>query len=1379
MPVIGVAEVLVKPTFKGTQAEVSQIMDGISTNAGRSAGQRMARGVSTGFSEGVSKLKSEVAAAEKTITKSQAQISAAQSKIASSTEAEAKALGAVRVAELKLQEVRDNSKAKASQVAAAEEALQNARRKAATATDSRKAAEKSLTDATTDLKSAQDQSAKSSAELEKKLKGVGDQAGESEKKVSRLGSAVSSGLKWGAVAVGTAAVATLGVALTKGFSRLQAIENARAKLTGLGHDAEAVKGIMNDAMAAVKGTAFGLDEAASVAAGAVAAGVKPGKELERTLKLTGDAATIAGVGMGEMGAIFNKVASSNKIQGDVIAQLNDAGIPIVQLLGKELGKTAEETLNLASEGKINFETFQKAMESGLGGAALKSGETLQGAFKNTMASLGRIGASLLSGVYPKIRDFFAGAIEWLKPLEEGAKVAGAAVGAFLDRALTGAQGLWDLLVKGDFTGKLTAAFGREEDAPLVGFLLKARDGAIGLYDLLVKGDYTGMLRKAFGWEEDSRFVDFLLTVRDTVLKIPDALTKVIDGGSDVATFLWDMRAPIGIISGLIITALIPHWVSLGVTALTSAVSQKLAWGMAQTSAAKAAFVHSWAVTVMVGGWIAMGAAALKSAAETVAIWLMYQVEPIKAVASMLAARAVIVGSWIMMGVQATINAAKIAAGWLIAMGPVGWIIGIIAAVVAAFVWAYNNVGWFKDGVDAAMRWIGDAFTWLYENAVKPAFDGISFALGWLYNTILKPTFNGIVAAVNFVAAGFTWFYTTVLKPIFDSAAVIIGGFYLFFRGIGQLVASVFTYILVPIFMFFWNLVVDGFRQIGDGIALWWNVSVAIFNQAVAFVRDVLSGAFTWLYDSIIRPVFDGIAASASWLWNNILKPTFDSWVWFFTVVIPNAVTWLYQNAIKPIFDAIGAAGTWLWNNMLKPVFDTWIWFFTTVIPNAANWLWQNAIKPAFDGIGSAVSWVWENVLKPVFDFLAKAINEDIPKAFELGVSAVKKAWDTISDIAKAPVRFVINTVINDGLINAFNGIADVLPGIDKLPRVALPEGFRRGGILPGMSSWRDGDDQLVPMRKGEGVYVSEVMRDPMERARLFAMNRAAIMGQSLDKVRAMFGVGLAKGGLVHPLRASTVSQPFSASHNGIDFAAPTGTPIVAAGPGRVSSAGWSSYGGGNEIHIDHPNGLQTWYAHLSSFAVKLGQMVSAGMKIGEVGSTGNSTGSHLHYMVLNGGWPSYVNPAAYLDGGGEAGTGWNPIAGIIDGLLGAFKDAFPAAGMMADIAIGVGKKLLLNVSDFITGQGGKDDGIGSTGLPYLHDQGGILSPGLSQVVNRTQKPEYILNPRQWEAMYSLADRHSGAPGAGVQFNGPVHVRDEHELVRLMETSQRDALALTR
>ncbi|MGY4543255.1 TP901 family phage tail tape measure protein [Arthrobacter sp. UYNi723] len=405
----------------------------------------------------------------------------------------------------------------------------------------------------------------------------------------------------------------------------------------------------------------------------------------------------------------------------------------------------------------------------------------------------------------------------------------------------------------------------------------------------------------------------------------------------------------------------------------------------------------------------------------------------------------------------------------------------------------------------------------------------------------------------------------------------------------------------------------------------------------------------------------------------------------------------------------------------------------------------------WDTISSFTRQMWEKNVKPVFDALGNFITKDVPAAFEKGVGFIKTAWEKLQDIAKAPVRFVVDTVINDGLINGLNNIGGFL-GLGKIPRLALPAGFAGGGYTGDGGKYQPAG----VVHAGEFVFTKE-------------QTRRAGVGNLYAMARAL--AGYARGGLVHPLRASTVSQPFSGSHNGIDFAAPTGTPIGAAGPGRVSSAGRSSYGGGNEIHIDHPNGLQTWYAHLSSFAVKLGDMVRAGTTIGQVGSTGNSTGPHLHYMVMNGGWPNYVNPAPYLDGGGEAGKGWNPIAGIIDGLMGKFKEAFPGAGFMADLAIGVGKKLLDGAVGFITGNGGKDSGLGSTGLPYLHDQGGVLPPGLSQVINRTRKPEAILNPQQWADIHRLATDGGQQTGGDVIFKGNVGW-DPHQVAQEIEAQKR-------
>ncbi|WP_010540373.1 tape measure protein [Dietzia alimentaria] len=241
------------------------------------------------------------------------------------------------------------------------------------------------------------------------MKGVESQADKTGKSMGgKLASGLGKSLKVGAGAAGVAAGAALGTAITKGIGRLSGIENAEASLTGLGHSASAVDSIMENALNSVRGTSYGLEEAASIAASAVAAGVKPGKDLERTLGLVGDAAAIAGTDLGEMGSIVNKVATSDMMQMDVANQLMDAGIPILQLVAAEMGVTADEARKMASEGKVSFETFQNALESGMGGAALELGNTVGGAFRNMGAAAGRFGATLAGPFFSQAAGAFTG-----------------------------------------------------------------------------------------------------------------------------------------------------------------------------------------------------------------------------------------------------------------------------------------------------------------------------------------------------------------------------------------------------------------------------------------------------------------------------------------------------------------------------------------------------------------------------------------------------------------------------------------------------------------------------------------------------------------------------------------------------------------------------------------------------------------------------------------------------------------------------------------------------------------------------------------------------------------------------------------------------------
>lgn len=123
------------------------------------------------------------------------------------------------------------------------------------------------------------------------------------------------------------------------------------------------------------------------------------------------------------------------------------------------------------------------------------------------------------------------------------------------------------------------------------------------------------------------------------------------------------------------------------------------------------------------------------------------------------------------------------------------------------------------------------------------------------------------------------------------------------------------------------------------------------------------------------------------------------------------------------------------------------------------------------------------------------------------------------------------------------------------------------------------------------------------------------------------------GLFIHPLKgagrvSSTYGPRWGTFHKGIDYAAPAGTPVYASAAGKVIYSGYNSGGYGKLVIIEHSNGYQTYYAHNSSLYVNVGETVSQGERIAGVGSTGDSTGNHLHFEIRRNGTP--VNPANYL-----------------------------------------------------------------------------------------------------------------------------------------------------
>ncbi|WIB25431.1 tape measure protein [Curtobacterium sp. MCSS17_015] len=376
---------------------------------------------------------------------------------------------------------------------------------------------------------------------------------------SRFGKGILGAAKGVAVGVG-AAIATAGGAAAvgiggifkKGLDRALNIQDAKQQLDGLGHSAKSVETIMTNALASVKGTAFGLDTAATLAATVVAAGIKPGQELERTLKLTADAATIAKTGLGEMGDIIGKVASSGKLSTDVLNQFSQRGVPLLQFVAKEYGVTAEEASEMVSKGKVDFAGFQKALEAGVGGAALSSGATARGAFKNIGAAFGRLGAMFAQpavNAAPRLFQSTAGAIDRaaaaltpyadafaakLEPALEAvsAKLDSIDFGAAVEKAAVFVRGVVAVIrtgVAGDgFSFDLTRAFGLDKAPVIFRLASGVRDAVLGVVDVvkILAGDTSDAtaidLSKRFG-------LNAAPTIYALATKVHDAVSTLFTG----------------------------------------------------------------------------------------------------------------------------------------------------------------------------------------------------------------------------------------------------------------------------------------------------------------------------------------------------------------------------------------------------------------------------------------------------------------------------------------------------------------------------------------------------------------------------------------------------------------------------------------------------------------------------------------------------------------------------------------------------------------------------------------------------------------------------------------------------------------------------------
>lgn len=261
----------------------------------------------------------------------------------------------------------------------------------------------------------------------------------------------------------------------------------------------------------------------------------------------------------------------------------------------------------------------------------------------------------------------------------------------------------------------------------------------------------------------------------------------------------------------------------------------------------------------------------------------------------------------------------------------------------------------------------------------------------------------------------------VLLGIAAGVAAIVGGLIALAAGplaaVGAVTIAIVALVGALIYAYkHW----EGFRRVVDTVA----------RAYVGYVSGILR---------ISEQVFRGVSAAVTTA-RQVIQPSLDRLNWLLRNVTGPTLLWLWRNVAVPAWRAIQTA--FRVGSALAQVALGIMQIGIKVTAAVFAALYARTIKP-----------VWDRI-RPILTALGTIIKTQVAPAFNAGATAIGKAWQRIADLAKVPVRFVISTILNAGIIDNFNRIAKTF-GVKTVDRVPLPRGFATGGVLPGYTPGRD------------------------------------------------------------------------------------------------------------------------------------------------------------------------------------------------------------------------------------------------------------------------------------------------------------------------------------
>lgn len=1129
-----------------------------------------------------------------------------------------------------------------------------------------------------------------SGKLANKFSSIGESMSGVGQKAQDMGSSLTSSITKPALIAGTAMA---GITAKLGFDRLVGLDSAKAKLEGLGYSTKEVGSITDQVAKAIQGGMTTMAEGTDVAAGALAAGVKEGKELQKYIKLVGDAAVGSNRPVSEMAMIFNRVQGQGKLMTEELNMVEEGMPGFSNAMAKHLGVSYDAFRKMVTEGEVSSKDFLTVMDDFAGGMAGAYSKSWSGMVQNTKAYIGQIGESLLGGVFEQAKGSLHEFESLLKSpgAQQRAKETGEKIGSAFSKLTSGISSVikwWQSLDGGTqktlggivkwlgitlvtmgpvltIFGKFTSMIGGMFSglSGLIKFF--ARHNAAAKISTASQALWNGVTATARGIANGYRYAIAALTTSQTAQAIKSkaaaAATVVWTGVTKAATVatrglglaIRFMTGPVGIVITAI-TALVGGIIYLWKTNSTFRNAVISAWNAIKKAAISVfGFIKPYIINI----WNAIKKSSitvwntLKKVATTTWNGIKYAIQnPIKALKNVL--------STLWNGMKAA--AIKI---WTLLKN------GVVAIIKAYVNQARANFNLVKRIVVTIFNSI-KSFAIKVWNAIKNGIINIVKVLRTRITNTFNALKNGIVSIFNTVKNFSLKLWTNIKNGVVSRAKSLWNGVKSMFTNLRNSVNSITSKIrnflysvwnaiknkVVSLAKALWNGVKDKFNSLSTGtrkifnavrnylVDKWTNIKDKVVGMATG-IKDKVTGAFGVMRDSLkkiigkITGFFDDMMGGVEKGLNSLIKG----------INKVGSMLGMGKEMIKPVklsTGTEGASGNVVSNGAISsPTLAT----VNDSGPGNARGIggYQELIQKSNGSVfapqGKDATVMLDKGDRVINGRTTAKLQKtgQIPK-FSKGTGKNKKkdknlleqGWDAVNGTYESAKH---------GISKGMQKTGEALTSAGKFSKDWITKNI--GDVMdwikkPGKLLNKILDGMGVGM-SSFGIKKGNVPYDLM--GGMFKKLKSA----ATDLIKSWFEEAEGGEGDAGWLLKHDIWQKFGnytgglgfngGKHYGVDFGMMPGTNVKAVAGGKVSKV-WNDYGGGKSIEVDIGKGLTNWYMHLSKQLVSKGQKVGVGDLIAKSGNTGAFTAGsgHLHFQLNKNGKPQ-SNVLEWLKGLGGGG----------------------------------------------------------------------------------------------------------------------------------------------